>query len=570
MIEKYVCPSCQKSIEFDDSSCEEFVTCSNCGEKFRSPNIPMLLKGTRIGDYIIEKRLGTGGMGEVYLAEQQSMMRPVALKILQPDLLEDQSYLERFYREVRILAKIEHPNIVNAIETGYEDNICYFSMSYIKGNDLKHRLDHDGKMSEIDALYVILNIAEALKFVWEKHKLIHRDIKPANIILTEEHEVKLMDLGISKIVTDDKSGDLTMAGMVVGSPYYISPEQAKAEKDIDWRADMYSLGASFYHMLVGSLPFDAETPMGIIAAHLSKPIPDPRKKVPSITDNSANIVGRMMQKEKEKRFSSWNDAIESIDHAIEALSENGAETTILSAVPRQELGKKSTAPLAGKIKKKKTENSSGIIRKIKTVIEQLPLKGSKNNTAELLPATEKDQRSTNRGVFNLIFGNLYIRFIILVLLLFLTFISFFKVVRDSIHEAKAKKAKASIEKYISLKPRKSKTKKGREELYAILMNIRKIGLRKSSEWAEKEIQNLEDTVLQNKHNRKKDDIQLALNRLKNRSYELEKSGKTDDALKMWREYKNNGAFADELHREIKEAINFLILKKKKKSETGIE
>jgi len=564
MIEKYVCPSCQANIEFDDSSCEEFVLCSCCGDKFRSPNMPMLLKGTRIGDYIIEKRLGIGGMGEVYLAEQQSMMRPVALKVLQPDLLEDQSYLERFYREVRILAKIEHPNIVNAIETGYEDNICYFSMSYIKGNDLKYRLDNEGKMSEIDALYVILNIAEALKFVWEKHKLIHRDIKPANIILTEEHEVKLMDLGISKIVSDDKSADLTMAGMMVGSPYYISPEQAKAKKDIDWRADMYSLGASFYHMLVGSLPFEAETPMGIVAAHLSEPIPDPRKKNPQITDKSANIIGRMMQKEREKRFNSWNEAIEAIDSAIDALSGSGAETTILSAVPRQELGKKTSPPLQQNPQKKKKSKKEGIVKKLKSVVEQLPIK-----TKEEANNSPHEENQTIAGLKK-IFGNLYIRFIILVILLFVTFISFFQVVKESIHEAKVKKVKASIEKYLSLKTTKSNTKKGRKELYAMLIKIKKTGLKKSSSWADAEIRNLQKEVIKAKKQRKTEDIELALNRLKNRSYELEKSGNLNDALKVWKEYEKQGAFANELQNEIKEAIEYLLRKKQQKLKREIE
>jgi serine/threonine-protein kinase len=563
MIEKYVCPSCQESIEWDDSSCERFVVCPHCGGQFESPNAPMFQKGTQIGDYIIEKLLGVGGMGEVYLAEQQSMMRPVALKVLHSDLIEDQSYLERFYREVRTLAKIEHPNIVKAIETGYEDNIYYFSMSYIQGNDLKHRLDNQGKMSEIDALYVILNVAEALKFVWTRHRLIHRDIKPANIILTDEHEVKLMDLGISKVVSDDRSGDLTMAGMMVGSPYYISPEQARAEQDIDWRADMYSLGASFYHMIVGSLPFDAVNPMGIISAHLSKPIPDPRLKNPKITDKSANIIGRMMQKDKERRFASWDDAIDAINDAIETLSGGGAETTILSAVDPQKKKKPQ--------KKSKDSNNkpplSAIVNKFKNAVSKFPKYPQANENKKQHTGTKQQQVDT--GIRKL-FGNLYIRFIILVILLFITFLSFFKVVKKSIHEVKVKKAKASIEQYISARTEMSKTKRGRKDLYSQLMNIKKIGMRKSSEWADAELKRLQKIAFKEQNQRRIDDTKLALNRLKERSYTFEKKGEIDNALEVWREYKADGAFADDLQDEITKAIDYLMLKKRKKQTSGIE
>ena len=534
MIEQYVCPSCEKSIDWDDSSCEEFVICPSCSNQFKSPNAPMFLKGTVVGDYVIEKRLGIGGMGEVYLAEQKSMLRPVALKVLQPELVEDNSYLERFYREVRTLAQIQHPNIVNAIETGRQDQICFFSMSYIKGNDLKHRLDNQGAMSEIDALYVILNVAGALKYVWERHKIIHRDIKPANIILTDEHEVKLMDLGISKVVTDDKSGDLTMAGMMVGSPYYISPEQARAEQDIDWRADMYSLGATFYHMIVGELPFDAENAMGIIAAHLSKQIPDPRNKNPKITDRSANIIGQMMQKNKNDRFHSWDDAIEETERAIAELSGNGAETTILTAVPKTELKKEKKPPL------KKQLAKSDTIEKVKETVHKT------------------------------LIGNLYIRFVILVTLLFITFLSFFKVAKESIHEEKIKKVKIKIEHYNQAKSEKINTKTGRTELYAMLANIKKSDIKKARTWADKELKTLQKNAFLQKEQRDNYNIQKDLNKLKSRSYDLEKKREIKKALQVWREYAKNGAFANELQDEIQKAIDYLTHKRRKNKRDVIE
>jgi len=539
MIETYVCPSCQENIDWDDSNGDEFVECLNCGDKLRAPNAPMFSKGTVIGDYVVEKRLGIGGMGEVYLAEQKSMMRPVALKVLQPDLVEDKSYLERFYREVRTLAQIEHPNIVKAIETGYEDNICYFSMTYIEGNDLKHKLDREGKMSELDALHVILNVAMALQFVWERHKIIHRDIKPANIILTEENEVKLMDLGISKTISENKPADLTIAGMMVGSPYYVSPEQARAEKDIDWRADQYSLGASFYHMLVGSLPFDSENAMTIIAAHLSKPIPDPRIKNPDISDRSANIIGQMMQKDRDDRFVTWDDAIEAIEDAIEEVSEHGkASTTILTSMPKE-------------------------------VKEQLKNNLNQTNRTSTKHAAAPDMVGKLKEVATkTFFGNLYIRFIILVLLLFMAFLAFFRVVKDSIYEAKRNRAKARIEIYNNYKNDMPDTKQARHRAYNLLMDIKKAGIKESSDWADLEIKQLQKQVFSQRKGWEKETIRKELEKLKNETYELNRKGKIDEAIKVWENYEKHGAFAEKLDREIQNELDYL--RRQKKRGGGIE
>ena len=531
MIEQYTCPSCEQSLEIDDSDCEEFVCCPHCNNTFKSPNIPMFPKGTVVGDYIIEKRLGVGGMGEVYLAEQRSMMRPVALKILQPDLAEDSSYLERFYREVRTLAQIQHPNIVNAIETGCQDKICYFSMSYVKGMDLKQRLDESGPMSEIDSLHVLLKISEALKYVWNKHKLIHRDIKPANIILTEENEVKLMDLGISKVISDDKSTSLTMVGMMVGSPDYISPEQARAQEDIDWRADMYSLGASFYHMLTGEVPFSAETSMGIVAAHLSDPIPDPRDKNPQITDESANIVGQMMQKKRNDRFQSWDHAINAIKNAISKLSNKGAETTITTA-PDITLQKKKAEE-----SKKQPALNSATVQKI-----------------------EKIKKTVHKNLIN----NLYARFIILVALLFITSIFFIKLVKESIYEAKVKHINSQINRYNQSKSKLIATAEGRKKLSALLMNIKKNNLEETSDWAENELNSLKQYAIDKNSSINLDDIKNQLDQLNAESYKLEKQGEIEKAIQLWQNYSENGAFAKELQNETAQAIKYLTDKAKKK------
>ncbi len=267
-----------------------------------------------VGDYTLIKPIGIGGMGEVFLAEQKSMQRIVALKILLPALVNNKSSLERFFREVRTLAKIEHPNIAQAIEAGIEDDVCYFSMMYIKGEDLSSVIKRKKRIDEIPALKIIRDVAATLDYAWQKHKLIHRDVKPSNIMLTSEGEVKLLDLGISKIYGIDEE-ELTQSGVMVGSPYYVSPEQAKGE-EVDFHADMYSLGATFFQMVTGQPPFDAETTLGIVSRHLCDPVPDPREINPDISEKTAAIIVKMLAKKRYDRFPDWKRVINECNDII--------------------------------------------------------------------------------------------------------------------------------------------------------------------------------------------------------------------------------------------------------------
>ena len=316
MIEEQECPICYEKIEWDIDSKVEYITCVHCGYRIRTPNAMPLLPGTEIGDYQIISLLGIGGMGEIYLAEQKSMLREVALKVLNKTPFEDTSYLVRFYNEVRMLAQIEHPNIVSAIEAGYDNGICFFSMRYIRGSDIERLIKEKKYYTEIEAFKIIKDVALALKYVWDKYKLIHRDIKPANIMLTESGTVKLMDLGIAKSVKGELKSDLTVDGFMVGSPLYVSPEQAIGRKDIDFHTDIYSLGATFFHMITGKLPYDKENSMEIIASHLRDPVPNPRKYRRELSSTTVSFVKKMMQKKSKNRFATWQSVIDAIDQAV--------------------------------------------------------------------------------------------------------------------------------------------------------------------------------------------------------------------------------------------------------------
>ena len=533
MLETYVCPACERDIEVDDEDTREYIVCSYCGDKLRSPNAPTYPPGTKIGDYVVKERIGVGGMGEVYLAEQKSMLRPVALKVLQPDLVEDKSYLERFYREVRMLAQIEHPNVVKAVEAGYDGDIYFFSMMYIEGKDLKKKMDSEGPMLEIDALYVALDVAEALKYVWNKHKIIHRDIKPANIIVTPEREVKLMDLGISKTMVDDRPLDLTLAGMMVGSPYYVSPEQARADKDIDWRADMYSLGATIFHLVTGNFPYDRENSMQIIAAHISEPIPNPKKANPKISDLTAAIVMRMMAKNREERYPSWDEAIEALRNAIDALATStGAATSIVSVAG-------SDAAITGVPKRAAKGDVVDEIRKI--------------------PAKK-------------LLADLRIRFVLLVSILFLTFVAFFKVATNSVAEAKKKRAEAHYAKAMRILQAKSKSKRELEAAYSALLAAKRAGNPKYAALAKEKLDELKRIADNVKRKRERETARMALNELKARSEKLEEAGKFDEAIRLWRDYQARGAYASDMKDLISERIAYLEKEKGKliKRKEGVE
>ena len=289
--------------------------------------IPQQQQLARIGDYVIESQIGSGGMGLIYKAKQISMHRIVALKVLRENLVSNQKYLDRFFREVRLLASMEHPNMVRVYEGGNDRGNVWFSMEYVQGDDLNlYLMRRTFKFSEYQARYIARRVAAALEYAWNYQRIIHRDVKPANIMLTKSGEIKLLDLGISKKLDDDPNalGHTTADGLLVGSPTYMSPEQVSAGKDIDFRTDMYSLGITLYHILAGKAPYDGTSVVDVITQHFSAPIPDIREVRPDISRRFANIIKKMMAKQKEDRFASWEDFIAALDKC-EAMEKKRAQ-----------------------------------------------------------------------------------------------------------------------------------------------------------------------------------------------------------------------------------------------------
>jgi serine/threonine-protein kinase len=262
-----------------------------------------------IPGYTHLEKLGKGSMGVVYRARQTSVDRVVAIKVLLDSLAQNKDFINRFQREAMIAAKLSHSNIVNAIDAGEVDGHYYFVMEYVEGKNIKDELDAGKVYEEAEAIRIILAVAEALKHAHERG-LIHRDIKPENIILTKDGGVKLADLGLARLTADEKWA-MSEAGMAIGTPYYISPEQVRGQVDVDIRADIYSLGATLYHMVAGKVPYDGETPPEVMRKHIDKKnMATPVDHVNTrLSSGMGEVVETMMAKDREDRYRNPSDLI---------------------------------------------------------------------------------------------------------------------------------------------------------------------------------------------------------------------------------------------------------------------
>ncbi|HEY3324691.1 MAG TPA: serine/threonine-protein kinase [Planctomycetota bacterium] len=227
-------------------------------------------------------KVGQGGMGAVFRARQISMDRIVALKILPKRLAQNPTFKERFIREARLSAQLSHVNLINGIDCGEQNGYTYFAMEYVDGQHTKDLIKQKGKLGVDESIRIVQQTASALEYAHQK-QFIHRDVKPENIMLTADGTAKLCDLGLARSTDLGKEGGLTIAGQAVGTPHYLSPEQARGEHDMTPATDIYSLGATFYHYLTGQPLFDAPTAPTIMAKHLTevaKPVSDFRDDVP--------------------------------------------------------------------------------------------------------------------------------------------------------------------------------------------------------------------------------------------------------------------------------------------------
>jgi len=273
---------------------------SEAKEPARRPPLPDHdLSGRQLGDYKLLRRLGRGAMAEVYLAEQCSLGRQVAIKVLRQELAQDETYVKRFQREARAAASLVHANIVQIHEVGQIDGIYFIAQEYVQGMNLRQWIARYGTPDLRLALVIMCQVAAALAKAAERG-IVHRDIKPENIMLTRSGEVKVADFGLARIVSSQEGVDLTQAGMTMGTPLYMSPEQVEG-RPLDPRSDLYSLGVTCYHMLAGWPPFAGETALNVAVQHLNK-APEPLENIRTdLPPALCRIVHKMLAKDPNKR-----------------------------------------------------------------------------------------------------------------------------------------------------------------------------------------------------------------------------------------------------------------------------
>jgi serine/threonine-protein kinase len=267
------------------------------------------------GRYRVVRRLGAGGMAEVYLVEDQQLGRRVALKLLYPRLAEDEQFVERFRREASSAAGLQHPSIVSIFDRGEWDGTYYIAMEYVEGRTLKDIVRERGPAPPEAAIDVVLQILRAARFAHQRG-VVHRDIKPQNVLIDEEGRIKVTDFGIARA----GASDMTETGSVMGTAQYLSPEQAQG-RPVDARSDLYSIGIVLYEMVTGRVPFDAESPVTVALKQVSEaPIP-PREIDPAIPAALEGVVLRALEKDPARRFAEADEFIEALHRARSAPDE---------------------------------------------------------------------------------------------------------------------------------------------------------------------------------------------------------------------------------------------------------
>jgi predicted Ser/Thr protein kinase len=282
--------------------------------------------GETVGSYRLIEQLGQGGMASVFKAYHALLDRYVAIKVLHIAFNEDASFLARFQREARVVARLEHPNIVPIYDFAEDEGRPYLVMKFIDGETLKARLER-GRLSQDEILAVLDTVGAALAYA-HRQGVLHRDVKPSNVLLAKDGQIYLADFGLARMAQSGESS-LT-ADRLVGTPQYISPEQAVSRADLDARTDIYSFGVMLYELCVGQVPFSGDTPFSIIHDHIYTPLPMPRKLNPDISEAVERVLLKALAKDRDERFTDIS-ALMAAMHA--AINEGSLPEVIPAGLP---------------------------------------------------------------------------------------------------------------------------------------------------------------------------------------------------------------------------------------------
>jgi len=263
--------------------------------------------GQKIPGYKVLNKLGAGAMATVWKARQVSLDRLVAIKVLPRKFTTNPQFIERFYAEGRAAAQLNHPNIVQAYDVGKAGDFHYFVMEFVDGRTVHDDIVKHKRYAEKDAIEVAIQVTEALLHAHERG-LVHRDVKPKNVMITKEGVVKLADMGLARAITDKEAAEAEQ-GKAFGTPYYISPEQIRGELRIGPPADVYSLGATLYHMVTGNVPFDGKNPSAVMHKHLKAELVPPDHVNPKLSVGISEVIEMMMAKDPRQRYQSCKDLL---------------------------------------------------------------------------------------------------------------------------------------------------------------------------------------------------------------------------------------------------------------------
>src|SRR5918994_429426 len=294
----------------------------------------MTVIGTLISErYRLEEKIGSGGMSSVYRAFDPMLERWVAIKLMHRDISNDPDQLERFRREARAVAQLNHPHVVTVIDAGEDDGAPYIVFEYVEGETLKDRIRRLGRLPVAEAVAYAIEIARALECA-HAHLLVHRDVKPQNVLIDPDGRAKVTDFGIARSL---EAQGLTATGRVLGTTDYVSPEQALGEA-IDARSDIYSLGVLLYEMLTGEVPFHAETQVGVAMKHVNEPLPNVQSRRPEVSAALAAVGETATAKDPEQRYLTMAAMLRDLEAALEvevsrAGKSTGEVTSVLDSVP---------------------------------------------------------------------------------------------------------------------------------------------------------------------------------------------------------------------------------------------
>jgi serine/threonine-protein kinase len=292
---------------------ENGVVTSRQLERLR-PEVEEQRAGQQIPGFQIISKLGAGAMATVYKARQVSLDRLVAIKVLPRKYTKNQQFVERFYAEGRAAAKLNHPNIVGALDVGKAGEFHYFVMEYVEGHTVFDHINEHGRYEEQEALEIARQVGRALEHAHEQG-FIHRDVKPKNIMITPEGTVKLADMGLARAVSDREAAEAEQ-GKAFGTPYYISPEQIRGVVDVDYRADIYGLGATLYHMLTGQVPFNGSSPSAVMHQHLKAELVPPDHINPNLSRGISEIIEFSLAKNRDQRYPNTADLVQDLEAVL--------------------------------------------------------------------------------------------------------------------------------------------------------------------------------------------------------------------------------------------------------------